>query len=48
MTESKVIEERVHLSNGEISIKKYLIGNFLGKGTTVASVGGFAKCYQAK
>jgi hypothetical protein len=48
MSESKVIEERVHLSNGEITIKKYSIGNFLGKGTNKENIGGFAKCYQAK
>jgi hypothetical protein len=32
MIESKIIEEKVKLSNGETTIKKYAIGNFLGKG----------------
>jgi len=33
------IEEKVVRFNGDISIKKYLKGKFLGKG-------GFAKCYE--
>lgn len=34
-----IVEEKVVRFNGDISIKKYLKGKFLGKG-------GFAKCYE--
>jgi polo-like kinase 1 len=34
-----IVEEKVVKSTGEILIKKYLKGKFLGKG-------GFAKCYE--
>jgi polo-like kinase 1 len=34
-----VVEEKVVKFNGDICIKKYLKGKFLGKG-------GFAKCYE--
>jgi len=34
-----IIEEKIVKSTGEIVIKKYLKGKFLGKG-------GFAKCYE--
>jgi len=34
-----IIEEKVVRFNGDISIKKYIRGKFLGKG-------GFAKCYD--
>ena len=34
-----MIEERVVKFNGEIFVRKYLKGKFLGKG-------GFAKCYE--
>lgn len=34
-----IVEEKVVRFNGDISIKKYLRGKFLGKG-------GFAKCYE--
>jgi polo-like kinase 1 len=33
------IEERFHVGKGEIARRKYLKGEFLGKG-------GFAKCYE--
>lgn len=35
----QIIEEKVVKSNGEVLMKKYLKGKFLGKG-------GFAKCYE--
>lgn len=35
----QIIEEKVVKSNGEVIMKKYLKGKFLGKG-------GFAKCYE--
>jgi hypothetical protein len=34
-----IVEEKVVKFNGDICIKKYLKGKFLGKG-------GFAKCYE--
>ncbi len=34
-----VVEEKITKHNGEIQIKKYLKGKFLGKG-------GFARCYE--
>jgi polo-like kinase 1 len=34
-----IIEEKVVRFNGDISVKKYIRGKFLGKG-------GFAKCYE--
>ena len=34
-----IVEEKVVKYNGEICIKKYLKGKFLGKG-------GFARCYE--
>ena len=34
-----VVEEKIVKYNGEVQIKKYLRGKFLGKG-------GFAKCYE--
>ena len=34
-----IVEEKVIKFNGDICIKKYLKGKFLGKG-------GFAKCYE--
>ena len=34
-----IVEEKVVKFNGDICIKKYLRGRFLGKG-------GFAKCYE--
>jgi polo-like kinase 1 len=36
---STIVEEKVVKFNGDICIKKYLKGKFLGKG-------GFAKCYE--
>lgn len=35
----QMVEERVVKFNGEIFVRKYLKGKFLGKG-------GFAKCYE--
>lgn len=35
----QIIEEKIVKQNGEVVIKKYLKGKFLGKG-------GFAKCYE--
>ena len=35
-----IIEERISKVNGDVAIKKYSKGKFLGKG-------GFAKCYEA-
>lgn len=34
-----IIEEKITKVNGEVAIKKYTRGKFLGKG-------GFAKCYE--
>lgn len=34
-----IVEEKIVKPNGEVLIKKYLKGKFLGKG-------GFAKCYE--
>jgi polo-like kinase 1 len=34
-----IVEEKVSKFNGDIAIKKYIKGKFLGKG-------GFAKCYE--
>ena len=34
-----MVEEKVKQSNGEIGIRRYLKGKFLGKG-------GFAKCFE--
>ena len=34
-----IVEEKIVKFNGEVSIKKYIRGKFLGKG-------GFAKCYE--
>ncbi len=34
-----IVEEKIVKSTGEVIIKKYLKGKFLGKG-------GFAKCYE--
>lgn len=34
-----IIEEKITKVNGEVAIKKYARGKFLGKG-------GFAKCYE--
>ena len=35
----EIIEEKIQRSNGELQLRKYLKGKFLGKG-------GFAKCYE--
>jgi hypothetical protein len=35
----EIIEEKIIKHNGEVLVKKYLKGKFLGKG-------GFAKCYE--
>jgi polo-like kinase 1 len=35
-----IIEEKITKVNGEVAIKRYARGKFLGKG-------GFAKCYEA-
>lgn len=35
----QIVEEKVVKFNGDICVKKYLKGRFLGKG-------GFAKCYE--
>ena len=37
--EGQYVEEKVVRFNGDVVIKKYLKGKFLGKG-------GFAKCYE--
>ena len=37
--QTEVIEEKIVKGNGELQIKKYQKGKFLGKG-------GFAKCYE--
>ena len=34
-----IIEEKIVKYNGEVQVRKYLKGKFLGKG-------GFAKCYE--
>ena len=34
-----IVEEKITKYNGEVSIRRYLKGKFLGKG-------GFAKCYE--
>ena len=38
-TAPQIIEEKIVKHNGEVQIRKYLKGKFLGKG-------GFAKCYE--
>ena len=35
-----IIEEKITKVNGEVAVKRYTRGKFLGKG-------GFAKCYEA-
>ena len=37
--QQQIVEEKVVKFNGDVCIKKYLKGKFLGKG-------GFAKCYE--
>ena len=37
--EQVLVEEKVVKFNGDVTIKKYIRGKFLGKG-------GFAKCYE--
>jgi len=34
-----VVEEKITKHNGEVTVRKYLKGKFLGKG-------GFARCYE--
>jgi polo-like kinase 1 len=38
-TQPVIIEEKIVKYNGEVQVRKYLKGKFLGKG-------GFAKCYE--
>lgn len=38
-TAPEIIEEKIQKHNGEVVIRKYIKGKFLGKG-------GFAKCYE--
>ena len=35
----EIVEEKIQRSNGELQLRKYIKGKFLGKG-------GFAKCYE--
>lgn len=35
----EIVEEKVQKHNGEVVVRKYVKGKFLGKG-------GFAKCYE--
>lgn len=35
----EIVEEKIQKHNGEVVIRKYIKGKFLGKG-------GFAKCYE--
>lgn len=37
--QQQIIEEKFKKSNGEVGIKRYIKGKYLGKG-------GFAKCYE--
>jgi hypothetical protein len=34
-----IVEEKITKHNGEVSVRKYVKGKFLGKG-------GFARCYE--